>query len=246
MREADWAPRPATESQPEINSVITGTGFDGKQFYVNEILGRLIWGDFLFTGKQPSRDDILRIARETAQRESDPFAVKDPNTDIFDQVSNKSFYANLVTNRCTKIINVPVLSDSVTTGLNGCLASLALGSVDNTRRFANEEMHGETAIPEILEKDFFRKKVVLHIMDALVAQFAGGPRFNPTYTQSAGTLYVSRDPVAIDALALARVEEWRRAASVVELKETASHVKSAATYGLGEADVKKIKIIKVP
>lgn len=250
MRAAGWVPAPAGARTPAIVSVVPGSSFDIRVFYVNEILGRLIWGDLQFRGLKPSAADLMNATRRVVQAANptvgdddgaSPAAPPSP-----DQTSNKSFYAAILTQTCTKIINVPVLCDSPATGLGGCLSTLAMGCVDNTRRFSAEPSWGDPAVPEILDKEFMRKKVVLHVLDAFVSQYAGGPKFNPVFTQSIGALYLSQDPVAIDTLVLKRVEKWRANNSVDPLGKTASHVASAASYGLGEGDVKKIKLIKLP
>jgi hypothetical protein len=253
MNSANWAPSDNGPNQARIISIIPGAGFDPQVFYYNEVLGKLIWGDCQFQGKKPDAEDLRKAAEEAIRKMNgldddnvpDPAAPPKPPP-APDQTSNKSFYTKIVAQMCTKIINVPVLSDNTGTGLNGCLGSLALGSVDNTRRFTSEDIHGDPAIPEIIEKDVMRKKIVLHVLDALVAQFAGGPHFQPDYTRSIGTLYLSRDPVAIDSLVLPRLEAWRAEMQVVPIGGLGSHVKTAATYKLGEADPKKIKLIKMP
>ena len=101
------------------------------------------------------------------------------------QTSNKSYFARLVTTICTKIVNVPVLTDNPYVGIDGAMASLALGSVDNNRRLQGDPTYGDPAIAEILSDPYLRRKVVVHILDALVAQYAGGPRFNPQFTRLA-------------------------------------------------------------
>ena len=47
-------------------------------------------------------------------------------------------------------------------------------------------------------------------MDGLLAQYAGGPESQPNYAFPFATLYASKDPVAIDAIALRQLEEWRK------------------------------------
>lgn len=255
MRPAGWTLTAAGNRTPAVQSVVPGTGFDPRVFYVNEILGRLIWGDQQFQGTRPTAVDLMAAARRAAQAHN-PVAGDDDGGAVSpvavgsapspDQTSNKSFYALLMTQTCSKIINVPVLSDSTNTGLSGCLSSLALGCVDNTRRFCADPSWGDPAVPEILDKDFIRKKVILHVLDAYVAQYAGGPRFNPVFTQSIGALYLSKDPVAIDTLALRRIEAWRKDNFIDPLGKMASHVATAATYDLGQTDLKKIELIKLP
>jgi hypothetical protein len=163
------------------------------------------------------------------------------------QTSNKSFYANLITRLCTKIVNVPVLTDNSYIGLNGCLGSLALGCVDNDRRFQGSPTYGDPAVCEILDQPFIRHKVVLHVLDAMVAEYAGGPAFDPQFTKSIGAIYVSRDPVAIDSLVLPRVEAWRKQARIDPIGKMASHIHTAAElYHLGTDDPSRIQLIRQP
>jgi hypothetical protein len=247
MRAAEWPPSAGGKESPAVTNVVPETWWDPKVFYLNEEVGKLIYGDFQFVGKAPSRDDLLNMARqavEQASREKDSDA---PNVAVpEDQISNKSFYAKLVTQQCTKIINVPVLSDDTKAGLHGCLSSIALASVDNTRRFTGAGNWGVTAVPEILDKEFMREKIVLHVLDSLIAQYAGGPKFDPAFCESPGTLYVSRDPVAIDTLALEKIEALRLRNKIDPLGGAAAHVKVAADYGLGVNNRKSIKILKIP
>ena len=102
------------------------------------------------------------------------------------------------------------------------------------------------AIDQILDQDFIRRKVVVHILDALVTQCAGGPTFNPQFCQSPGAIYVGRDPVAIDSLALPRLEKMRQAMSVPPIGNAASHVKDAVYYQLGTNDRRRIQLVRIP
>ncbi|MDQ2868714.1 MAG: hypothetical protein M3R59_09945, partial [Verrucomicrobiota bacterium] len=65
---------------------------------------------------------------------------------------------------------------------------------------------------------------------------AGGPASHPNYQKHFDTIYASRDPVAIDSIALKKIEEWRRLASLGSLEEQAAHVKVASEMRLGNAD----------
>jgi hypothetical protein len=254
MRRADYAPVPPDETHVGIASVFPGTGYDRNVSYRNEILGNLIWGDSEFIQNSPDAD-LMDAARDAVRNK--PYGglgaasnglggddMLNGGTAI-PQTSDLSYYANLVTHLCTKIVNVPVLTDNPQIGINGCLGSLALACVDNNRRFQGDPTFGDPAICEILDKDFIRRKVVVHILDALIAEYAGGPQFDPQFTQSIGAIYVSRDPVAIDSLVLHRVEAWRRRAHIDPLGKTASHVASAAFYNLGTNDPRRIQLIRI-
>jgi Domain of unknown function (DUF362) len=254
MTRAGYPPRPADDSHVAIAAIFPGTGYDPNTVYKSELLGTLIWGDADFINNDTNAD-LTEAARKAVKNKAFAGGVDNADADVLDsgalipQTSDHSYYANLVTKICTKIINVPVLSDNSYVGMNGCLASLALGSVDNNRRFQGEPTYGDPAICEILDRDFIRHKVVVHILDALVSQYAGGPRFNPQFTRSAGAIYVSRDPVAIDRLVLPLLEKWRAAdqtGRIDPIGHAASHVHSAAAYNLGTDDLHRIQLVRLP
>jgi hypothetical protein len=250
MERAGYTPAAGDARHVTIASVFPETGFDTKVFYRNELIGSLIWGDSEFIEHD---NDLMQAANDVVRAK--PFGGQaDPlNSDdlinggsAIPQTSALSYYANLVTHVCTKIVNVPVLTDNPNIGINGCLGSLALACVDNNRRFQGDPTFGDPAVCEILDKDFMRRKVIVNILDALVAEYAGGPQFDPQFTQSIGAIYVSRDPVAIDSLVLKRMEGWRRRGQIDPLGKTASHVATAALYNLGTNDPRRIQLIRVP
>ena len=255
MRNAGYVPTLPTDTRVGIASIFPGTGYDPAVFYRNENLGTLIWGDSQFV----RGNDDLTSAIDSAVKNKGFGDKPLPNSGVADdplltggsipQTSNNSYYARLVTTVCTKIINVPVLTDNSYIGINGCMGSLALASVDNNRRFQGEPSFGDPAICEILDKDVLKRKVVVNILDALVSEYAGGPRFDPQFTKSIGAIYVSRDPVAIDYLVLKRLEAWRAGdhnGRIDPIGKAASHVHSAAGYNLGTDDPQRIQLVRVP
>jgi hypothetical protein len=221
MRQAGYALQAATDSQAAIQSIVPSNNYDPAVFYKNGVIGNLIWGDYQFNQMVDS--------------------------DFYDSspIASRSYYTKFVTQTCTKLINVPVLSYNERFGIDGCLSSLALGSVDNNLRFLGPPSYGDPAIDEILDQDFIRRKVVVHILDALVAQCAGGPAFNPQFCQSFGAIYVGRDPVAIDSLALPRLEKMRREMNVPSVGNTSTYITSAAVLGLGTTDRRRIQFLRV-
>jgi hypothetical protein len=77
-----------------------------------------------------------------------------------------------------------------------------------------------------------------------VAGYAGGSVFKPRYSWPAGCLYFSRDPVAVDALALEKLDAKRREANLPVIGERASHVKTAERLGLGRAERSRISLVE--
>jgi hypothetical protein len=258
MQAAGYPPMGATNAHVGIDSVFPGSGYDPSAIFKNEVVGTLIWGDSEFVRKGDDLGDAMRNAVKTKAYGDDTMSagVGTPSGDdaltggpTAPQTSDKSHFANLVSTICTKIINVPVLTDNANMGIEGCMGSLALASLDNNRRFIGDPSFGDPAICEILNNPLLRRKVVIHILDALVAQYAGGPRFDPQFTKSIGALYVSRDPVAVDSLVLRRIESWRasdRDGRIDPIGKNASYIHDGTNYNLGTDDPQRIQLIRLP
>lgn len=215
------------ENDPDfqLRWIDPAAGYDRKAMITAPVLGRLIWGDSKFGEREGSRiEDILSTG---------------------DQLSSTSYFARVLTQTVTKVINVPSLADSFMCGLNGALANMTLPNVDNWRRFIKEPNFGNPFIAEIYADPTVREKVVLTIMDALALQFAGGPFPNPNFVRQSFTIYASRDPVAIDATAVSLIDEYRRANKLPPIAPVAGHVESAATMGLGNSDAASIELVRV-
>jgi len=222
MVAAGYPMRDPTNSHAGIGSVIPSGYYDPNVFYKNYLVGSLIWGDYRFLQSASFSDASA------------------------DNVNSLSYYTKYVTQKCTKIINVPNLSDDSSVGMHGCMSTLAIGSVDNNRRFRGPPTYGDPAICEILNQDFYRRKVVVHILDAYLTQCAGGPKFNPIFCEGVGVLYVGRDPVAIDYMALGMLERMRKQMNIPPIGNAASYIKSAPSYNLGTDNPRRIQFIRVP
>jgi uncharacterized protein (DUF362 family) len=195
----------------------------------------------------------------------------DPNTyvevDFFGEEDNRSLMARLVTEKVTKIINVPNMKDHGAAGVTGCLKNIAYGSFSNVARsHRNAKTHTLSFIGTLAAVEPLRSKTVLHIMDGLRGVWHGGPfsrtrkfRFYPK------TLMFGTDPVAMDRLLLDIIDNKRKAEGAVTvwhhsmdyvkpgrgyaddpnedryLREP-GHIEYASRLGLGVYDIKKIKV----
>jgi len=83
---------------------------------------------------------------------------------------------------------------------------------------------------------------VFNLMDGLIAQYAGGPQPQPNYAIHQATLYASKDPVALDAVALKYFEQWRTRASLPAISPMAAYVDYAGQIGLGNAAPNRIEV----
>lgn len=224
-----------------FTAVIPLTGFDSNVFIMQPEVGELIWGDFEF-------QDIKKSSRQAGKKVQKKSLDEGLNFELAGafpkQESFRSYVAQLVTRRLTKIIHVPVLSNSEAVGLQGCFADIVLGSVDNTRRFQFEPFWGDPALAEVYAKTPLRTKTVLHVMDGLWCQYGGGPDYVPHYCRKMNSLFMSEDPVALDSYALSLLEPWRIAARLPLLK--VNYINTAKTLGLGNFfDDEKVKIKKI-
>lgn len=225
----------------KLRAVLPDGGFDDKKFYFNEMIGKLIWGDHEFVGtKQLSLENLAATGVKDKDKIEGDTSNKPP-----DQLSNRSHFAKIVTQDITKLINLAIMSDHPALGLYGACSTLAMACVDNHRRFYEGYVRGDPAVPEILMNDVLKGKMVLHVMTGFIAQYAGGPDFNPHYTESPGILMMSRDPVAIDTLALEQIEAWRENKTVPAVGDNAKHLSAAARLGLGANKKDHMEIIKV-
>jgi len=200
------------------------TGYDRNATLTAPVLGRLIWGDRTFGEKKGKRlEDMLSMG---------------------DQLSSTSYYATILSERVTKVINVPSLCDSFMCGVNGAIANMTLWNVDNWRRFVREPNFGNPYLAEIYADPMVHDKVVFTILDGLVLQFAGGPFPNPNFTRQHLTIYGGRDPVAVDATAIVEIDAYRGPNKLPPIAPVAGHVETAAGMGLGNSAASAIDLVR--
>ena len=216
-------------------SDIPGLGFDPAATpYFSPSMGELIYGDLKF---QSSLIDGIP-------------APSSSGTASGDKIPYWSYFTKLITPKETKIINLGTMTSDPDLGIYGCCASLAIGSVDNSRRLLKPNADQDTTIGEILTSDpLLKPKTVLHISDGLILKFAGGKDFDANYATTPGLLLASTDPVALDTLALARFEKMRLNPGVaippIPKIGNVPHIAGAALVGAGTTDPKQMEILKV-
>ncbi len=222
LRAAGYLPR---QDRYDVRAIDPPRGFDREAQITAAMLGKLMWGDLLFAEKQ-------RV----------PFG-KDRNES--DQLSAISHLARIVSRDITKIINVPVLSDERSCGVAGAIYNATIPNVDNWRRFTRTDGAISSSPAELYADERLGPKCVLHVMDGLLAQYAGGPAFNPNYSLAHQTIYASKDPVALDAVALRKIDAWRVQAKLPPIAKRGAWLNDAAEMGLGHAAESSIVLREV-
>src|SRR5213075_1667275 len=217
IKEAGY--RPAVDGY-QVKAIAPHDGYDAKAMQSAPLVGKLVWGDFEYvgdTGKMPLFSDT-------------------------EATSNVSHFSKIISSEVDKVINVPVMSVSETNGIAGCIYNMTIPNIDNWRRFAQGSRFGAESLAEIYANPIIAKKVVFNLMDGLIAQYAGGPQPQPNYAIHHATLYASKDPVALDAVALKYFEQWRARASLPPISPMAAYVDYAGQIGLGNSAPNRIEV----
>ncbi len=193
------------------------SGYDTNTFYLPDspISGVLVWGDVEFG-----------ITNNTS-------------------IGKKSFVSKLVSQRLTKIISIAPLMNENGAGTCGHFFSLALGSLDNTRRFAVDSDRLATALPEIYALPTIGDHVAFLITDALLAQYQGGPASYLEYSRPREEIWFSHDPVALDTIALKELAKERRRLNLPIAHSNFEIYTNAALLQLGISDTTRIMVEKV-
>jgi hypothetical protein len=160
-------------------------------------------------------------------------------------IGRKSFVSELVSRQITKIISVAPLLNDNDIGVYGHLYSLAMASVDNTFRFEGGPGRLAVAVPEIYALPALGDRVVLNITDALIGQYEGGERGLLHYSSVPDQLWFSRDPIALDTLAVRELDRERRAAKAPEFTPHLEIYTNAVLLQLGVSDPAKIQVEKI-
>lgn len=156
-----------------------------------------------------------------------------------------------VIHRATAILNVPVWKDHGLAGVTGAVKNIGFGMMPVARAF-----HPNACTPAVC--DFYnlpmvRPKVRLTVADVHRVIIDGGPRGDgkPEHNVWTNRLYATRDPVALDRLQWQELDRLRKGKALPLLMKrgkkggkegTPIHVLHAASLGLGEATLEKIKL----
>ncbi len=212
------------------------------------------------------------VAAERANRYTDNNGY-DPATyleaDLFGEDDTRSSMMRLVSQRLTKIINIPNMKDHGATGVTGCLKNIAYGSFSNVARTHQRGLsHTYSVVGTLASIEPLRSRTVLQIMDGLRGVWHGGP-FARTqkYVFYPRQIMFGTDPVAIDRLLLDIIENERRARGAISIWDRSpaslrvddsrardadpnvniiirepGHVEFASTLGLGVYDRARITV----
>ncbi|MEX2261158.1 MAG: DUF362 domain-containing protein [Bryobacteraceae bacterium] len=192
----------------------------------------------------------------------------DPKTyveaDFFGEEDTRSNLVRLVSEKLTKIVNVPNMKEHRAAGVTGCLKNIAYGNFSNVDRSHRwEKTNTYSLIGTLASVEPVRSITVLHVMDGLRGVWHAGPfSLNPKFRFFPKQMMFGTDPVAMDRLLIDVIEDKRKAEGAPSIWDRSperikferevnpavnrfirepGHIEFASTMGLGVYDTKQIR-----
>ena len=208
--------------------------FAGHPFFVLES-GRYydpIWFD---DSPLPSRFDPILSGRQDKAPDFDlDRLAANPDAKIDVDADRKSFLATPLFLDADFWINLPVYTDHEALGINGALVNATLWNASNTSRFFRSTRSAPAAVAEMAAIPELRQTWAFTLASLEQWQFVGGPAFNSLYTRGESKLWLGTDPVRMDSLMLARINQARRETGFQPVSEDIRTLEFAETLGVGE------------
>ncbi len=147
----------------------------------------------------------------------------------------------------TAVINFSLIKDHSICGYTGCLKNMTHGTMINPHDYHSH--HASPQIALLYAQDVIRSRVRLNITDGFKIMADGGPLWKkPEFVVPHEAVYVTTDPVAMDAFGWDLVEEARKKFSLKTLTDAGripAYIRAAADLGLGIDDRKQIRLREV-
>ncbi len=224
-----------------LPSLVSGqTPFNGHPVYVLES-NRYYDPVWFYDSPLPQRFDPIFAEQRTPENGG----VKGVSDNSSKDEDRKSFLATPLFLDADFWINLPVYTDHPTLGVNGALVNATLWNASNTARFFRSPANAPAAVAEMSAIPELRQTWVCTIASLEHFQFIGGPFFNSLYTSSEPVLWLSNDPVMLDALARDRINALRKKGGFEPIDEDIRTLEFAETLGVGSTHTKQAKIIQV-
>ncbi|MBN1349915.1 DUF362 domain-containing protein [candidate division KSB1 bacterium] len=158
-----------------------------------------------------------------------------------------SLLSRIVTDRCTALINVPILKDHGIVGMSVALKNY-FGAIHNPNKYHSNI--GDPYVSDVNMLPPLRDKTRFTICDVFTAQYEGGPPFMPQWAWNYNGLIVGKDMVAIDQVGWTIIEEKRKREGYPSLKQAGrepTYIATAAdaNHRLGTNDMQQIELINV-
>ncbi len=156
-----------------------------------------------------------------------------------------SCLTRILTEEIGVLLNLGVVKDHDLAGVSIGMKNL-YGILHNPNKYHDNSC--DPYVADVANFPVVRAKLVLTIADGTLAQCQGGPAYSPAHAWSYNGLIVGTDLVAVDRVGAEIIDRRRKARSLPSLAEAKRWPKwlaTAARYGLGEADLARVKVLEV-
>jgi hypothetical protein len=159
--------------------------------------------------------------------------------------ARKSFLPSLLLGEVDFWINMPMVSHHPSTGMSGALVNASLWNITNATRFFSSPANAPVAVAEIAAIPELKAGWALNLVSLEQYQFIAGPAYNANYTESRPELWMSVDPVILDANLVQLINAARDGRGFRRLPEVPEFVLYAMQLGLGRGIPSETRFIEV-
>ncbi len=212
-----------------------GDEFEGSPVYALET-GRHYDPDWHYESPLPPRTDFRRLQQFGVEVSEEEAVGED----------RKSYLPYPLLHEADFWINLPRYTDHPQLGVNGALLNATLWNASNTSRFLSSRSTGPAAAAEMAAIPELRRGWVLNLATLESFQFIGGPSFRSLYTASKPELWMSADPVLLDALMVEKINCERKARGFRELEAFLSLLEFSEQIGVGSNDPDAAEWVRLP
>ncbi len=159
--------------------------------------------------------------------------------------NRKSFLPKILLTEVDFWINIPMVLDHPAVGIAGAIVNASLWNMSNRDRFFTSPSNAPIAASEVAAIPELAASLAVTILPLERYQFIGGPVFNSLYTRSEDLLWMSVNPVVLDALALGRLNKYRREEGFRPIGNRLPILAFGEKLGLGSADINRIDWIRL-
>ena len=213
-----------------------------KQIGTNEAMARTLIASLLSAGIKPEQIVLMEASVDA------PFSAKLTKpawgwTDkAYDFGSGKEQLTKAI-DQVTAIVNVPFLKAHRLAGMSGCLKNLSHGLIRRPGRYHANQC--SPYIADIVAMPAIRKKVRLHVVNALRVVYDAGTFSAKDAIDTGNCLIVSTDPVAADTVGQDILDTLRIQKGLKPIAEEPGLLRQhvlAAKKGLGSNDFGNIRV----
>ncbi len=152
---------------------------------------------------------------------------------LYEHGSVASLFSRIHTDRCTKIINMPILKDHGICGVTFALKNY-FGAIHNPNKFHLNRC--DPYIGELNAMKIIREKESLIVGDMTRIQADGGPGYKSQWAINYNGIMIGRDPVAVDSAGLEILRNVRKDLGRPTLEAKGlkpDYIDTAAEMGVG-------------